>query len=264
LIIPLHAGNPGAMTGSGNWTYLVTGAVPVLIDAGVGTPDHLTAIATHQPDGPAHVIVTHAHPDHASGAEAIAQRWLQTRFWKFPWPGRDGKYRVHWNDLTDGQAVAAGDDQLEVIHTPGHAPDHICLWHPGTKTLFCGDLLVLGSTVVIPASAGGSLADYLVSLRRVDALGPAQILPAHGPRIEDSGPLIHEYINHRDERERQVLAAVSEGRATIVAIAEHIYVGLIPALHVMARETVLAHLQKLEAEGLVYHDGDRWLRASSM
>jgi glyoxylase-like metal-dependent hydrolase (beta-lactamase superfamily II) len=65
LIVPLHASNPGVFTGAGNWTYLITGSTPVLIDAGVGEPAHLDAIAAHVPDGPAHVLVTHGHPDHA-------------------------------------------------------------------------------------------------------------------------------------------------------------------------------------------------------
>lgn len=258
MIIPLHAGNPGAMTGTGNWTYLVAGKVPVLVDAGVGQAEHLDAIAKHVPDGPADVIVTHAHGDHASGAVAMARRWPRARFWKMPWPERDAKYNVEWNDLADGQLIAAGDGQLEVVHAPGHAPDHICLWHAATRTLFCGDLMVLGSTVVIPASDGGSVADYLASLARIDALNAVRLLPAHGEVIEDPHALIRAYVDHRHERERQVLAAVSEGLSTPDAIAESIYVGLAPTLRVMARESVLAHLLKLESDGVVERRGHGW------
>jgi glyoxylase-like metal-dependent hydrolase (beta-lactamase superfamily II) len=258
LIIPLHAGNPGALTGSGNWTYLIAGHLPVLIDAGIGKPDHLEAIAAEVPEGPAHVIVTHAHSDHAAGAPALAERWPRAQFWKLPWSAQDAKYAVQWNYVADGQVMPAGDEALRVVHTPGHAPDHLCLWHEPTRTLFCGDLMVLGSTVVIPASAGGSLADYLASLARVDALDAARFLPAHGAVIDDPRALIRAYVDHRRERERQVLAAVVDGLATTAAIADHIYVGLAPALHAMARESVLAHLLKLEQDGRIHRDGSRW------
>ena len=262
MIIPLHAGNPGALTGTGNWTYLLNGQVPVLIDAGIGNVAHLDAIAAQVPAGPAHVIVTHAHDDHAGGAVAIAARWPQARFWKMPWPERDAKYAVPWNYVADGHMIPAGDDALEIVHTPGHAPDHACLWHVPTRTLFSGDLMVLGTTVVIPASAGGNLADYLASLNRVDVLQPSRLLPAHGQPIDDPQALIRAYIDHRRERERQVLSALAEGLTTVDAIADRIYVGLAPALHAMARESVLAHLLKLADDAVIERRGEAWIRRS--
>jgi glyoxylase-like metal-dependent hydrolase (beta-lactamase superfamily II) len=112
--------------------------------------------------------------------------------------------------------------------------------------------------VVIPASTGGSLTDYLASLERVDALGAARVLPAHGDAIEDPHALIRAYIDHRQERERQVLAALRDGKGTVTGIADAIYVELPASLHAMARESVLAHLVKLASEGTVRRDGDTW------
>jgi glyoxylase-like metal-dependent hydrolase (beta-lactamase superfamily II) len=249
------------MTGSGNWTYLVRGPSPVLVDAGVGQPEHLAAIASAVPGGPRAVLVTHAHPDHASGAGALAARWPAARLAKYPWPERDARYHAHWRPLAAGESVDTGETRLTVVHTPGHAPDHVALWDAASRTLFSGDLVVAGSTVVIPASAGGDLLDYLESLRRVLALDPARLLPAHGPTIDDPQAVIQAYLRHRQEREDQVLTALDDGRERIDAIADVIYVGLLPALVPMARESVLAHLVKLEREGRVRRDGDRW-RAS--
>ena len=246
------------MTGSGNWTYLLDGAKTVLVDAGMGVAAHLDAIAAHVSGGPQHVIVTHAHDDHASGAAAIAARWPDTRFSKMPWPERDRQYGVHWNALVDGETIDAGDDRLHVVHTPGHAPDHICLWLAATRELFCGDLVVLGSTVVIPASSGGNLTDYLRSLTRVGELAPSRLLPAHGPPIDDPSAVIRNYRDHRHQRETQILMALRDGRQTIDSITERIYVGLPSALTAMARETVLAHLIKLEQEGLARRVGSAW------
>lgn len=253
------------MTGAGNWTYFLPGRRPVLIDAGVGAAEHLDALAAARREGPGHVIATHAHGDHVAGAPAIAGRWPATAFSKVPWPERDATQSLCWRSLSDGEPIEAGDGELRVVHTPGHAPDHAAFWHPETRTLFSGDLVVAGTTVVIPASTGGSLAQYLASLHRVLALRPARLLPAHGPPIDEPERIVTEYIEHRRMRERQILDALAEGRTTIAEIVDRIYVGLAPALVPMACESVLAHLLKLQEEGVVGRergtDGaprDRW------
>jgi hydroxyacylglutathione hydrolase len=258
VIVPLHAANPSAMTGSGNWTYFLPGRYPSLIDAGVGAEAHVNAIAQARPDGPRHVLVTHAHSDHISGAEAIRSRWPDTTFAKLPWPDRDNRLAIEWQPLHDGQVIAAGDGALEVVHTPGHAPDHLAFWDAATKTLFSGDLVVPGTTVVIPASMGGSLAAYLRSLERVLLLGPERLLPAHGTPIDDPAEIINRYIAHRLEREQQVLGGLRDGARTIAALVERIYIGLNPALVAMARESVLAHLRKLEEDGIAHREGEEW------
>ena len=252
----LHAGNPGPFTGDGNWTYLIPGDRPVLIDAGVGSPPHLEAIAAASPSGLADIVVTHAHSDHAAGAPALLARWPSARLWKKPWPERDGV--PPWRPLAEGDTVATGAGPLAVLHTPGHSPDHIALWHADSRTLFVGDLLVLGSTVFIPASDGGSLAAYLASLERLRQLSPLRAWPAHGPVIEHPVALIEEYLAHRRQREEQVLDALAAGADTVETITARIYPDLKPALVPMARESVLAHLVKLQGEGRAQQHGVRW------
>jgi len=244
------------MTGGGNWTYVLPGPAPVLIDAGVGRPQHLDALAEHAPAGPAVVLVTHVHPDHVSGAPAVAARWPAARFAKWPWPDRDSAVAVDWTSLAHGQRIETAAGTLEVVHTPGHSPDHVAFWHAPSRTVFTGDLLVQGSTVVIPASHGGSLADYLASLARVAALQPQRALPAHGPAIDD--PLADHYVAHRRQRELQVLDALAAGAATVDAIVARIYVDLATALRPQARDSVLAHLLKLAAEARAVCDEDGW------
>jgi glyoxylase-like metal-dependent hydrolase (beta-lactamase superfamily II) len=252
----LHAGNPGPLTGDGNWTYLIEGDQPVLIDAGVGTPSHLDEIDAAVGARDLHLVVTHAHSDHIAGAPAIRERRPTTRLSKMPWPIRDRD--LGWTPLADGGVVETGAGPLQVIHTPGHAPDHICLWHRESRTLFVGDMLVHGTTVVIPASHGGSVAAYLTSLDRLLRLDPARAWPAHGPVIEDPQALIHHYIKHRAEREEQVLAALESGAVSVDDLLSRIYPGLQPALEGFARESLLAHLIKLESEHRVRRDEGRW------
>src|SRR6185295_13431753 len=174
------------MTGAGNNTYLLASDAgsATLIDAGVGEPAHLNDVAAALAARHARleaVLVTHGHRDHAAGAPAIARVHPSATFWKLAWPDEDAQYDVDWRALADGQTVEAGGEPLIVIHTPGHSPDHLAFWHESSGTLFSGDLIVLGSSVMIHSSRGGDLGQYLGSLARLQALHPKRLLPAHGP-----------------------------------------------------------------------------------
>jgi len=234
LIVP--AGNPSPWTGpDGNNTYLLTGAVPALIDAGVGDAAHLRSLEAAlegQPLGT--ILVTHSHPDHVNGVPALRERWPDAVVRNAP-PDR----------CVDGEEIAAGNGVLRALHTPGHAPDHFCFADEQGGDIYCGDLARRGGTIVIPASAGGSLSEYLGSLRRIRDLGPRRLLPGHGPIIEDPAGLIDEYLRHRAEREAQILDALQRGDRTVEAIASRVYGAVHPAIVRAAHDTVLAHLIKL-------------------
>ena len=257
----LHARNPGPMTGSGNNTYLLAAASgsATLIDAGVGEPAHLAdlqaALGGARLDA---VLVTHGHRDHAAGAPAIAAAHPSATFSKLPWPGEDINYDVPWRSLEDGDVMHAGGEPLQALHTPGHSPDHLAFRHAPSATIFTGDLVVQGGSVMIHWSRGGDLGQYMSSLERLLALEPRRLLPAHGPVIGDPRTVLTGYLEHRRQRERQVLAALHAGHATVQAIAESIYDGLAPALMPAAQENVRAHLEQLKAEGRAAEEHGRW------
>jgi glyoxylase-like metal-dependent hydrolase (beta-lactamase superfamily II) len=243
----VSAGNPGTMTGAGNNTWLIDGAAPTLIDAGVGQSAHVAAIARAlQGRSLVRVLVTHGHADHASGIAALKREWPSIEACKMPLHGEAG-----WRALADGETIAAGDGRLRVLHTPGHAPDHICFWDPDHRVLFAGDMVLADSTVMVPYGRGGSLAEYLASLDRLASLGPERIFPGHGAIIEQPLELIGAYIQHRRHRERQILECLNAGVTDVAAIVSTLYPGLAPGLQEAARLTVEAHLEKLRDEGRV-------------
>jgi glyoxylase-like metal-dependent hydrolase (beta-lactamase superfamily II) len=255
----VHAFNPGPITGEGNWTWLIPGRVPTLIDAGTGDPRHLASVEDALKGATlAQVLVTHGHGDHASGVAAIAERFGAGRFLKFPWSGRDATWPVAWTSVRDGDVIEAGDTSLAAIHTPGHAPDHLCFWHEETRAVFCGDLAIEGGSVWIPPQLEGDMSQYLSSLRRVLALNPARMFPAHGAIIEDPDRLLRRYLDHRREREEQILDALRRGDRTPEAIAARVYAGMHEAAIAMGRESVTAHLIKLERDRRVRRHDDVW------
>jgi hydroxyacylglutathione hydrolase len=265
--ILLHANNPGPLTGPGNNTYLLVGSdrQALLIDAGVGDPLHLSALDAElrRHDARlARVLVTHGHPDHASGAPALKAAHPGVRLQKLQWPGMDGPADAAWEPIADGEQIPLGDQRLTAVHTPGHSPDHLAFWDAGSRIVFTGDLVIKGSSVLIHVSRGGRLGQYMASLERVLRLGAARLLPAHGEPVDDAAAVLEEYLAHRRMRERQVIEALAAGNRSVEAIADSIYHGLNPALVPAARENVQAHLEKLKDDGQAVEDNGIWTTSS--
>lgn len=232
ILIP--AGNPSEWTGpTGNNTWLLPGREPALVDAGTGEAAHLEALERALGGAAlARVLITHWHPDHVKGLPALRDRWPRLVTVDIP-----------------GDPVRAGDGVLEIIPTPGHAPDHLCFFDRAAGDVYCGDLARRGGTIVIPARKGGDLRAYLDSLKRIRDLDPRRLLPGHGPIVDDPIALIDEYLAHRAEREQQILKAMLDGARTLDEIVRRVYPALPKSLSAAAADTVRAHLAKLRDEG---------------
>jgi glyoxylase-like metal-dependent hydrolase (beta-lactamase superfamily II) len=247
--------NPGMMTGPGTNTYLVGRRDPILIDTGAGVPDYVPLLERYLGERrftqPSRVLLTHRHRDHLGGVEQLRQRFRGLRVSKMR--HRDAALPEPIDDLRDGEVVQGDGVTLRPVYTPGHASDHLCYYLDEERALFTGDVILGGSTTVIPAD-DGDLLDYLGSLRRLLGLDVRRIYPAHGPVIEDGPAKIREYIEHRMLRERQILDALADRVETIPQIVTRIYVDVAPALHPVAALSVESHLRKLAREGRVRED----------
>lgn len=255
MVRRIVAHNPGMMTGPGTNTYLVGIDEIAVIDPGPGDDAHLDAIAGCGGDRIRWILLTHTHEDHSPGAVGLKKRTGAEILAFDPGQGR-GKVRLDGR-LADKSVIEATEFHLTALHTPGHASNHLCYLLNEERTLFTGDHVMQGSTVVI-SPPDGDMATYLASLERLKTLRPRlkAIAPGHGHVIDDPIGAVDAIIEHRQARETQVLELVrARGTVTVDDLVEAIYVEVAAELHPMARRTVWAHLRKLADEDMV--KGDR-------
>lgn len=256
MVRRIVAHNPGMMTGPGTNTYLVGIDEIAVIDPGPGDEAHLDAIAGCGGDRIRWILLTHTHEDHSPGAVGLRKRTGAEVLAFGPGDGR-GKVKLD-GTLADKSVIEATEFHLTALHTPGHASNHLCYLLNEERTLFTGDHIMQGSTVVI-SPPDGDMAAYLDSLERLKTIRPRlkAIAPGHGHVIDDPLAAVDATIEHRLAREAQVLAAVrARGTATIPVLVEEIYTEVAAELHPVAERTVWAHLRKLADEGAV--KGDRF------
>src|SRR5206468_12856346 len=169
---------------------------------------------------PSRIVLTHRHPDHLGGVSQLRARFRGIHVAKMIF--RDAALPESIHDLRDGQKVEGDGVTLIAVHTPGHASDHLCFYLVEERALFTGDVVLAGSTTVIP-SGDGDLLDYMSSLERIKGLDVRLIYPAHGPVIEDGPARIQEYIDHRLLHERQILHALGDGHVTMQELVPKIW-----------------------------------------
>lgn len=222
-VIRVLASNPSIATLDGTNTWIVGEEPRIVIDPGPEIDEHLEEVA-RAAGRVAHVLVTHDHEDHAA--------------WRLP-----GTAKVR-----EGQGFTAGGVELVAMHTPGHSADHVVFLDEGSGALFTGDAVLGRGTSFIDAP-DGDLAKYLTSLRRMLERDPRTIYPGHGPIVLDAKAKLREYLEHRAEREEQILAGLAAGDRTVEALVERIYADHPSDVQELAARSVTAHLLKLETEG---------------
>ncbi len=268
------ANNAGPYTFLGTNSYIVGSGTVAVIDPGPDDAAHRQAIAKAiRGETLAYILVTHSHHDHCDGARAL-QRQLGGEIVAFgPVKGPRGTDEPGLGDsfvdphfvpdrtVADGETISARGFAIDVLHTPGHAPDHLCLALVGKRTIFTGDHVMGWNTTVI-APPEGNMADFLASLDRLMQRHDKLFLPGHGGRIQTPQRVVRAYIMHRQWREQTILACLDEGVSTIRLIVEKLYGTLDKALKEAAALSVLAHLEHLMDRDLVVREGSGLLSAS--
>jgi glyoxylase-like metal-dependent hydrolase (beta-lactamase superfamily II) len=268
LVRRVVANNPGLMTGPGTNTYLVGIDEVAVIDPGPALADHIDAIVgASMRERVRWVLLTHTHPDHWPAASKIAASTGAVIAGFSPFPKADEVTLTLDRVLVDGDTIDGTEFRLEALHTPGHAPNHLCFLLDEERTLFTGDHVLNGTTTVVNPQRGGDMTQYLASLERLRKLKRlARICPAHGDVIDEPVAALTEYVAHRKMRERQILKVLKEQPRTIKRIVETLYTDIPEGLIEMAQRQVHAHLLKLKAEGKVQGSGAKatWKLAGEM
>jgi glyoxylase-like metal-dependent hydrolase (beta-lactamase superfamily II) len=214
----VRASNPSPLTLEGTNTYVVGRWV---VDPGPADDAHLEAVRAAVDGTPEGVVLTHSHLDHSEGADALGVPVAQ--------PG-------------EGDEVGP----FRTLATPGHSADSVCL--VAGRICFTGDT-VLGSGSVFIAPGEGSLAAYLRSLERLRKLDLEVLCPGHGPYVWDPRAKLDEYLEHRRDRERRLLAALGDGRRSVEELLDAAWSDAPAHLRPAAALSLAAHLEKLAGEG---------------
>lgn len=263
-VLRLVANNPGPFTFKGTNTYLVGAASLCVIDPGPADGAHIDAILKAA-NGRAitHILSTHAHRDHVDAIPALKAR-TGAKVYAFARAAAHAiplEYTPQGRDFIDldltpdialahGASVQGEDWALDVLHTPGHAPDHACFALQGSAALFSGDHVMAWNTSIV-APPEGRMADYIASLELLLERDDGVYLPGHGGRLMEPQRTIKAFLLHRRWREQAILKAIIDGAATAAEIVPKVYPGIAARLIPAATLTVLAHVELLAAKGLV-------------
>ncbi len=269
-LIRVTANNGSMMTGPGTNTYLIAAPSPegrdewAVVDPGPPDRTHVDAIVAAAPGPIRWIFATHTHRDHSPATTMLRELTGATvhgRVADFP----------EWQDETFVPDVAlkggerfvfgsgAAATSLSVIHTPGHASNHLCYLIEEEKTLLTGDHVMQSSTVVINPP-DGDMAAYLQSLRSLIAdLDIEWIAPGHGFLMDKPLAAMQAIVDHRLRREAKVFDAVAElGPASSETLLQRVYADVPQRLHAMALRSLGAHLLKLEHDGRCRRAGEDW------
>ena len=255
----LTAPNPGVMTGAGTNTYIIGEKNFAVIDPGPDVDQHIQQILEFTEGNILWILVTHTHQDHSPAVLSLAKA-TGAQVLGIP-PPLDGHQDMTFSphrELFDGELLNSDEFELTVIHTPGHASNHLCYFHHQYNWLFSGDHIMEGSTVLINPP-DGNMGEYLNSMHKLTQKKIKAVAPGHGVIIDNPYEVMDWIIKHRLEREKKVLKSLkSNPNSKLSDLVKLVYKDVHESLYPLAERSLLAHLIKLSEDNLALNHNDRW------
>ena len=258
LVRRITAGNGSVFTGPGTNTYLVGKEEVTVIDPGPAMQEHIDVITAAAPNIK-QILVTHTHPDHSPGVRLLKENLDIPAYGMLTNSSKNQDQTFSPERiLDDGEVFQEEALSIEVVHTPGHASNHLCFILKEEKLIFTGDHIMNGSTVVI-GPPDGNMKQYIQSLEKLKDYDIEKIAPGHGELLENPHEVADWIINHRLEREKKVFQALQEAtKGTPDTLVEKVYDDVDSSLFPIAKASLLAHLIKLEEDQLIYSSGEEY------
>lgn len=243
-LVGIRAGNPGMFTLSGTNSWIVGRDPAWLVDPGPREDQHVAALIQEIElrEGLGGIALTHDHLDHSEALGVLRQHFPDA-----PVAAARGDVDLR---LSDGERFGP----LDAVLTPGHAPDHLAF--VTGDVAFTGDA-VLGEGSVFVSPYPGALVAYLEGLERLRRRRLSVLCPGHGPLVTDAAGKLDDYVAHRLERERRLIAALERGARTVDELLDQAWDDAPPQLRGAAAWTLAAHLDKLEQERRLPRDVER-------
>ena len=259
LVKRITAGNASVFTGPGTNTYLVGNENVTVVDPGPALDTHIEAIVKAS-DSIKQIIVTHTHPDHSPGVKLLQEAIDVPAYGLITDTTKDqDKTFSPLKLLSDGEVLDEEEYSIEVIHTPGHASNHLCYLLKEEGLIFTGDHIMNGSTVVI-SPPDGNMKHYIESLEKLKNYDLRTIAPGHGETMKDPQLVAEWIVKHRLEREEKVSNALKEaGEGTPDTLVDKVYDDVDPSLFPIAKWSLQAHLLKLADDGIVIMEKDGFI-----
>jgi glyoxylase-like metal-dependent hydrolase (beta-lactamase superfamily II) len=259
LVRRITAGNSGIFTGPGTNTYLIGNDEVTVIDPGPALPDHIEAIAQTSTDIK-QILLTHTHPDHSPGTKLLQDKIGVPVFALITESSKDQDTTfTPERVLIDGENLTSENYTIEVIHTPGHASNHLCYLLKEEKLLFTGDHIMDGSTVVI-SPPDGNMQEYIDSLLKLKKYDLNKIAPGHGELMDDPYATVEWIIQHRIERESKVIEALQlQKSGDLDTLVKDVYSDVDPMLHPIAKWSLESHLIKLINDGVAKRTNNKFI-----
>jgi endoribonuclease LACTB2 len=239
--------------------WLLGNKNPIIVDpAARGPHEREEIVRTMASNPPSAIFLTHHHHDHIGSATHLRSHF------NIPILAHEKTNKILPfsidQEIKENDILQSDTEEWLAIHTPGHAPGHLCLLSQKDQTVVAGDMVAGEGTILINPKEG-SIREYLSSLEKLRTLNPSKLLPAHGPILNNAEKTLCHYISHRQHRLEQIRETLKVGPLSEAEIAREMYTNIPDVLLPAAAIQVYCGLIWLQEEGIVLQENNHWILA---